>query len=54
MDKALTYIIQNKGLLKEARTFFLENTKQFPTYDLLAKDYFDRNPQILSAINNIK
>lgn len=46
MTKIIETIIENKGELVGAREAFLKNVAQFPTYDLLVKDYIDRNPQL--------
>lgn len=54
MEQGLKYIIENNGILKEARTFLLQNIKEFPTYDLLDKDFLSKNPNIIQAIKQLK
>ena len=46
MDKAIQDIIKNNGELLGAREYFLNHLKQFPTYDLITKDYIKRNPHL--------
>lgn len=46
MEQALQNIIANNGQLEGAREHLINHVQQFPTYDLITKDYLNRNPHL--------
>lgn len=54
MDKAMEYIVKNKGKMKDSSTYFFKCMEEFPTYDLLSQAHTKNHPHLQQQFENLK